>query len=64
MKNHRLSTPQMIFLVGTRAALAAGVGLLASKKLSNASRRALGFGLVALGAATTWPAAKMALGKA
>ena len=64
MKEHRLSTPQMVFIVGTRVALAAGVGLLISEKLSKAARRAVGFGLIAIGAATTIPAARIALGKA
>jgi hypothetical protein len=53
----------MFFLIGTRAALAGGVGLLVSEKLSKRFRRMLGLGLVALGAATTFPAARIALGK-
>jgi hypothetical protein len=63
MKKHNLSTPQMLFLIGTRAALAAGAGLLVSEKLLKTFRRTLGLGLVAIGAATTFPAAKIALGK-
>ena len=63
MKKHNLSTPQMLFIIGTRAALAAGAGLLVSEKLSKTFRRALGLSLVALGAATTFPAARIALGK-
>ena len=58
MKKHKLSTPQVAFIVGTRAALAAGVGLLVSKKLPQDVRKRLGIGLVALGALTTIPAAR------
>ena len=45
------------FVVGTRAALAAGVALLVSSRLTAARRRRLGLTLIAIGAATTVPAA-------
>jgi hypothetical protein len=44
------------FVLVTRAALAAGVALLVSGKLSPARRRTIGLTLVAIGAATTVPA--------
>ena len=44
-------------LVGTRAMLGAGIGLLVSGKLSDESRRAVGRTLLAIGAATTVPLA-------
>lgn len=45
------------FVVGTRAALAAGVALLLSNKIPEARRRTIGLTLVSIGAATTIPAA-------
>jgi hypothetical protein len=45
------------FVVATRAALAAGVGLLVANKISASRRRVLGLTLVSIGAATTIPAA-------
>ena len=56
MKTMTLDAPVFAFVVATRAALAAGVGLLLSEKLSAERRRALGTALVAIGAATTVPA--------
>ena len=44
------------FVVGTRAALAAGLGLLLSNKIPESRRRAIGLTLVSIGAATTIPA--------
>jgi hypothetical protein len=57
MKKVLLDLPALGFVVGTRAALAAGVALLVSGRLPPARRRALGLTLVAIGAATTVPAA-------
>jgi hypothetical protein len=51
-----LSPPKVGFIVATRAALALGIGLLVSRKLSESRRRALGTSLVTLGAVTTIPA--------
>jgi hypothetical protein len=52
-----LSVPTFGFVVATRAALGVGIGLLLSSRLTNSERRAAGWTLVALGAATTIPAA-------
>ena len=57
MKNVVLSLPMLGFVVGTRIALAAGVGLLLSNKIPESRRRAIGLTLVSIGAATTIPAA-------
>jgi hypothetical protein len=57
MKNVVLSFPTFGFVVGTRAALGVGIGLLLSRKMSDARRRAIGLTLVCVGAATTIPAA-------
>jgi hypothetical protein len=56
MKEIVLSPPAFGFIVGTRIALAVGVGLLASQRLPDARRRAIGAALVAFGALTTIPA--------
>jgi len=51
-----LSLPQFGFVVATRAALGAGIGLLASARLSRHARKRLGASLLTLGAITTLPA--------
>jgi hypothetical protein len=56
MNNFVLNLPTFGFVVGTRAALGVGIGLLLSERLSSERRRALGLTLVGLGAATTIPA--------
>jgi hypothetical protein len=57
MKNVLLNLPTLGFIVGTRAALGVGIGLLISERLSTERRRAIGAALFAVGAATTVPAA-------
>ena len=57
MKTMVLDAPVFAFVVATRAALAGGVGLLLSERLSAERRRALGAALLAVGAVTTIPAA-------
>jgi hypothetical protein len=57
MKTVALDLPVFAFVVGTRAALAAGIGLLVSERLSSRQRRSVGAALLAVGAATTIPAA-------
>jgi hypothetical protein len=52
-----LNPPLLGFIVGTRAALAFGLGLLVSSRIPEDRRRKLGLTLVAIGAATTIPAA-------
>jgi hypothetical protein len=59
MIKRSFSIPQLIFVVGTRAALGAGVALLASGRLSDRKRRATGLTLALVGAATTIPAARI-----
>lgn len=53
-----LPLPRFEFIVATRVALGAGVGLLFADRLSAQQRRGLGLVLVAFGAATTIPAAR------
>jgi len=57
MKNVLLNLPTLGFIVGTRAALGVGIGLLLSERLPAERRRAVGATLIAIGAATTVPAA-------
>jgi hypothetical protein len=57
MRSLVLDVPEFGFILGTRAALAAGIGLLIGHTLPEARRRAVGGALVALGVASTIPAA-------
>jgi hypothetical protein len=52
-----LAAPQFGFIIGTRIALAFGLGLLVGERLPEARRRALAYSLVSIGIATTVPAA-------
>ena len=58
-----LSPPLLGFVIGTRAALAFGLGLLLADRIPAPRRRALGLTLVAIGAATTIPAAMSVYGR-
>jgi hypothetical protein len=58
-----LTIPEVGFIAGTRAALGAGLALLLADKLSASSRRAVGITLVAIGVATTIPAAMVLFGR-
>jgi hypothetical protein len=55
MKKLDLSFPQLLFIIGTRVALAAGMGLLLGERLPRRRRRSVGLTLVALGVLTTLP---------
>lgn len=57
MKTILLDAPEFGFIVATRAVLAAGVGLLVAGRLPPERRRSIGAAMVAIGAATTIPAA-------
>lgn len=63
MKKLNLSLPEFVFVVATRAALGAGIGLLAADKLRSRDRRRLGAALLAVGVLTTIPAAILLLGQ-
>lgn len=62
MRDRTLTIPELMFVVGTRAAFAAGVALLLAGKLSDKQRRMIGTTLVAIGAVTTVPAVMAVLG--
>ncbi len=49
----------MIFLISTRAALAAGIALLVSPRLKGSARRAAGMALLGIGGITTIPAVRI-----
>ena len=63
MKRFDLSLPEFGFIVATRAALGAGVGLLATGRVCRRTRQRLGLGLLTLGALTTIPAAFLLFGR-
>ena len=52
-----LTPPLLGFIAGTRATLGLGLGLLLADRIPESRRRSLGIMLVAIGAATTIPAA-------
>lgn len=62
MKDVSLTFPALAFVVGTRAALAFGLGLLVAEHIPTARRRSLAITLIAIGAATTVPAAMTVFG--
>jgi hypothetical protein len=59
MQRFNLKPPAVGFLVGTRAALAFGAGLLVAGRIPEARRTRIGLALVGLGAATTVPAIRL-----
>ena len=59
MRKRSLSVPQLLFIVGTRVAMGAGIALLASRRLSDRTRKLAGLTLALTGAATTIPAARL-----
>jgi hypothetical protein len=63
MKVRAISIPELALIVGTRAALGVGLGLLLAARLDDNTRRGAGWALVAVGALTTIPLAAELLGK-
>lgn len=61
MKKVELWLPQLFFIAATRGMLGAGVGLLIAGRLSRRKRRRIGTTLLAIGVATTVPAAFLVL---
>lgn len=59
MKKRTVTTPELVFVIGTRAALVAGIALLVSGKMKPSTRRAAGIALAGLGGVTTIPAVRM-----
>ena len=63
MRELTLRVPMFGFIVGTRAAMAFGAGLLVSPRIPERRRKAIGTALVALGALTTVPAFRTVRGQ-
>jgi len=63
MKEISLTMPQISLLAGTRAALGFGMALLVADRLSDRQRRAAGWALFMVGAASTVPLLRMVLEK-
>jgi hypothetical protein len=59
MQSFNLKPQSFGFVVGTRAALAFGLGLLVASRIPEGRRRRIGLALLGLGAATTVPAIRM-----
>jgi hypothetical protein len=57
MRKVILSMPELGLVAGTRALLGAGIGLLLADKLNQEQRKAVGWTLFLVGAATTIPLA-------
>ena len=63
MREVQVTLPELALLVGTRAALGAGLGLLLADRLPESQRKAVGWTLFLVGAVTTVPLALEFLGK-
>ena len=59
MQSFNLKPQALGFLVGTRAALGLGLGLLVASRIPENRRTRIGLALLGLGAATTIPAVRM-----
>jgi len=63
MREVQVTLPELALLVGTRAALGVGLGLLLADRLPESQRKAVGWTLLLVGAVTTVPLAFELLGK-
>jgi hypothetical protein len=63
MKTHPVTLPEMAIVAMTRGMAGAGVGLLVAERVPTRVRRAVGWTLFAVGAATTVPIVLSFLGK-
>ena len=63
MKETRLTLPEVGLIAGTRAALGAGTALLLADRLNKEQRKAVGWTLLLVGVATTFPLALLVLDK-
>jgi len=62
MRETRLTLPELALIAGTRGMLGAGIGLLLADRLPDSRRKAVGWTLLLVGAATTVPLAFDVLG--
>ncbi len=63
MRKLVLTVPEVAFIAATRVALGVGAGLLLSRTFNESRRRTVGLSLVAIGVATTIPAARRLFGR-
>ena len=63
MRRVDLALPEFGFVVATRAALGAGLGLLVTRHLDRRTRQGIGMALLAVGALTTLPALILVFGR-
>jgi len=63
MKTHQVTLPEIGLVAMTRGMAGAGLGLLLAERVSPQVRRAVGWTLLAVGAATTIPIVLSLLGK-
>ena len=63
MQTHPVTLPEMALVAMTRGMAGAGIGLLLSERVPSQARRAVGWTLLAVGAATTIPILLSFLGK-
>jgi hypothetical protein len=63
MRKLVLTVPEVAFTAAIRGAFGFGAGLLLSRKFNESRRRAVGLSLVAVGVATTIPAARRLFGR-
>jgi len=61
MRKTTIALPLLALIAATRGMLGAGAGLLIGERLDGATRRALGWALVAIGVASTVPLAWIVL---
>jgi hypothetical protein len=57
MKTAELTLPEIALIAGTRGMLGAGAALLLANKLNEGQRKAIGWGLLLIGAVSTIPLA-------
>ena len=58
-----VSVPELAFVAATRGMIGAGLGLLLADRLGKEQRKAVGWTLLAIGAATTVPIAVRVFGR-
>lgn len=63
MRETTISLPELALVAGTRGMLGAGLGLLLADRLSRSRRKAVGWTLLLVGVATTFPLAFDVLSK-
>ena len=63
MRKATLTIPEIALIGGTRAALGAGLALLLGDRLARGQRRAIGWTLLLVGVATTFPLVAEVLSK-